>query len=190
MSPISTSNPLDLERQIKQRGPAPVHLWNPPFCGDIGIHIRADGKWFHDGRPIRRPALIKLFANVLKKEGDEHFLVTPVEKLRIRVDDCAFIAVLLDIQGQGEAAKLEFTLNTGDKLFADAGHPITVGVDPHTGEPHPVLDVRNGLQALIGRNVFYQLVENAQTRELDGETLTGVWSQGKFFELGRLRNTE
>lgn len=181
--PISR-DPAGLIQQIKQRGPAPVHLWDPPCCGDINIRIAANGCWFHDGKLIRRQPMIKLFSSVLKKEGDEHFLVTPVEKLRIQVDDCPFLACLLDITGSGQQMQLQFTLNTDEQVIADQQHAIQVEIDTQTGEPHPTLEVRQGMKALINRNVFYQLAEIAELQEADGVAVSGVWSGGRFFELG------
>ncbi len=182
--PLISRDPASLIQQIKQRGPAPVHLWDPPFCGDINIRIAANGSWFHDGKLIRRQAMVKLFSSVLKKEGDEHFLVTPVEKLRIQVDDCPFLACLLDVVGSDQQMQLQFTLNTDEMVIAGQQHPIEVEIDADTGAPHPTLEVRQGMKALISRNVFYQLAEIAELQEVDGVAVSGVWSGGRYFELG------
>ncbi|MEX2130180.1 MAG: DUF1285 domain-containing protein, partial [Pseudohongiellaceae bacterium] len=122
----SASKPDELSRQIRQQGPAPVHLWNPPFCGDMDMRIAADGTWYHQGSPLGRIAMLRLFASVLKREGDEYFLVTPVEKLRIKVDDCPFIATQLEVSGNGSTQALHFITNTGESVIANAEHAIRV----------------------------------------------------------------
>ncbi|MEX0617685.1 MAG: DUF1285 domain-containing protein [Pseudohongiellaceae bacterium] len=192
---VASLDPYSLTRHVSDTGPAPVHLWNPPFCGDMDMRIAADGVWYHEGRPIRRQAMVRLFSSILKREDDEYFLVTPVEKVRIQVEDCPFVAVLMDVEKKGKGKpererrrarqRLVFTLNTGEQISADANHPIevTTAVD---GQPHPTLHVRNQLRALLGRNVFYALVEMAEVQEVDGRTVSGVRSEGCFFELGNL----
>ena len=131
-------------RRIKGRGPAPVHLWDPPFCGDMDMLIARDGTWIHEGRAIRRAALVELFASVLKldEEGD-YYLVTPVEKVRIRVEDCPFVAVDMDVEGEGRQQNLIFTTNIGERVVAGEGHRLSFPVHPDSGEPHPVLHVRS-----------------------------------------------
>jgi hypothetical protein len=168
------------------KGPAPVHLWDPPYCGKIDIRIARDGSWYHDGSLIRRPALLQLFASVLRREPDGSFsLVTPAERVTIEVEDCPFLATLLDVQGEGVARRLQFTLNTGETVTADAEHAIQVGEEGNA-EPHPTLHVRDGLEALISRNVFYQMVELAQVEPgLLGEQLV-LHSAGGNFVLGKL----
>lgn len=163
-----------------------MHLWNPPFCGDIDMRIACDGSWFHDGEPIRRPAMVNLFASVLKREDDgDYYLVTPVEKVRIQVEDCPFVAILMETEGEGKSRSLVFTTNTGESIAADSEHPIMVDEAADSGEPHPVVHVRDGLNALINRAVFYRLVELAEQQELAEDIVTGVWSNDCFFELGR-----
>lgn len=179
------TDPFALVRQIESRGPAPVHLWDPPFCGDIDMVIRRDGSWWHEGRPIRRKPMLKLFASVLRLDPDgAYYLVTPVEKVRIQVEDCPFVAVLLHTEGAGEAQQLQFVTNTDETVTVDAEHPLTLNADPDTGEPHPQVHVRSGLKALIARSVFYQLVALAVTRDHADRTETGVWSCGEFYPLG------
>lgn len=136
----------------KGAGPAPVHLWNPDYCGEMDLEIRADGSWWHEGTPIGRPALVRLFANILKREGDRYFLVTPVEKLGIRVEDAPFLAVDADAEG----CAITFTTNVGDKVTAGPDHGITL----RGGKPY--LHVRGGLEALIDRKTFYRLAEMAE----------------------------
>lgn len=172
-------------RKIKSRGPAPVHLWDPPFCGDMDMVIARDGTWIHEGKPIRRAALVELFASVLKIEDDgEYYLVTPVEKVRIQVEDCPFVAIDMDVEGEHSQQKLIFTTNIGEKVTAGKDHPLDIQIRPETGEPHPILHVRSGLNALINRAVFYRLVELAEPRAAEpGQSATGIWSAGQFYAL-------
>ena len=173
-------------RRIKGRGPAPVHLWDPPFCGDMDMEIARDGSWIHEGKAIRRAALVALFASVLKREEDgQYYLVTPVEKVRIRVVDCPFVIVDMDVEGEGSLQNLTFTTNTGEKVVAGADHRLSIQVQAEGGEPHPIVHVRSGLNALINRAVFYRLIELAQSRITESaEPLMGIWSGGEFFALG------
>lgn len=158
----------------------PVESWNPPHCGDIDIRIARDGSWHHLGRPILRPGLVRLFASILRKDPDGYCLVTPVERMRIRVDDAPFVAVLLEREGEGSDARLTFTTNVGDLVVAGPEHPIRVDSDPESGEPSPYVHVRRGLEARIGRAPFYELASNAVPAE-NGSV--GVWSDGCFFPL-------
>ena len=167
------------------RGLPPVHLWNPPFCGDIDMRIARDGSWYYLGTPITRPAMVRLFSTVLRRDGEAYFLVTPVEKVGIRVDDAPFVAVRLEVTGQGEAQQLRMITNVEDEVLVGGEHPLRVELDPQTGQPSPYVHVRANLEALIHRNVFYELVELAVPRLLDGESWLGVWSDGEFFPLGR-----
>lgn len=163
----------------------PLHLWNPPCCGAIDIRIAADGTWFHEGRPIRRAALVSLLASLLRREADGVFyLVTPVEKLSIAVDDCPFVAVLLESEGSGRQGVLEFELNTGERVRADAQHRLLL--EENASGPHPRLQVRNGLEALLTRSVYYQLVELAMTQQEEHTERLTVWSAGECFVLGSL----
>lgn len=159
------------------RGLPPVHLWNPPNCGDIDIVIRRDGVWMHEGSPIGRRELVKLFSTVLRKDPDGVWLVTPVEKMRITVEDAPFRAVRVDRVGEA----LVFTTDVDEEVEAGPDNPIRVETDGRTGEPRPYLHVRRGLEARIERPVFYELVEMAERR---GDDL-GVTSNGAFFVLGR-----
>lgn len=172
--------------QLKSRGPAPVHLWNPPFCGDIDMLIARDGTWYHEGKPIRRPAMVTLFANILMLgEDGRYYLVTPVEKVRIKVEDCPFVALQMEVIDSGGEQRLEFTTNTGEEVVADADHPIRVDENPETGEPHPTIHIRSGLQALINRPLFYRLAALAEEQPSNRGPVLGVCSAGQFFELGR-----
>ncbi|MCY1646459.1 DUF1285 domain-containing protein [Caulobacter sp. SL161] len=158
-----------------ERGLPPVHLWNPPHCGEIDIRIRKDGVWFHEGTPIGREALVRLFSSVLRLDPDGYHLVTPVEKMKITVEDAPFIAVRVDREGED----LVFQTNVGDTVTAGADNPIRVTIDAETGEPRPYVHVRRGLEALIARSVFYELAETAV--EEDG--VWGVRSGGAFFPI-------
>ncbi|MGR3463449.1 DUF1285 domain-containing protein [Limimaricola sp.] len=161
------------------RGPAPVHLWDPPYCGDLDMRIARDGTWFHEGTPIGRERMVKLFASILKREGDRHYLVTPVEKVGITVDDAPFVAV--DVAREG--ADLRFVTNLGETALAGPDHPIRVVRDAETGEPSPYVEIRSGLEALIDRKSFYRLVELGETAPHEGEDWFGVRSGGMFFPI-------
>lgn len=176
-------DPFALVSKLKTRGPAPVHLWNPPFCGDIDMRILRDGTWLHEGKPIRRKSMVQLFASILLREDDNQFyLVTPAEKVRIQVEDCPFMVVLMEEDsGKGE---IRFTTNTGETFLLDKEHELAVTENPATGEPHPVVHVRSGLNALLARNVFYQLVELAEPYEIAGKNVFCVHSNGIAFPLG------
>ena len=158
----------------------PVHLWNPAHCGDIDIRIARDGVWFHDGSPIGRAPLVRLFSTVLRKDADGFHLVTPVEKLRIQVDDAPFLAVRVDRLGD----VLRFRTNVGDEVDAGPEHALAVRYGQGEDEPAPYLHVRRGLMARLTRPVFYELVDMAELRQTaDGEQW-GVWSRGAWFALG------
>ncbi|MDM8347874.1 DUF1285 domain-containing protein [Pseudomonas sp. sp1636] len=177
----------DLLAQIpksEQKGLPPVHLWNPDFCGDIDMRIARDGSWFYMGTPIGRKPMVKLFSTIIRRDGDDYFLVTPVEKVGIRVDAAPFVAVSLQVDGEGEAQVLRFTTNVEEEVAAGAEHPLRVELNELTQEPAPYVHVRSNLEALIHRNVFYQLVELAVPREIDGQAWLGVWSSGEFFPIG------
>jgi len=138
------------------------------------------------GTPIGRPAMVRLFSTIIRRDGDDYFLVTPVEKVGITVDDAPFVAVSLQVSGQGEEQVLRFVSNVGDEVEAGAEHPLRVELDAQTQEPSPYVHIRANLEALIHRNLFYQLVELAQPREVDGRPWLGVWSSGVFFPIGPL----
>lgn len=167
----------------KGKGPAPVHLWNPPFCGDLDMRIARDGTWFYEGTPIGRPALVKVFSNILKREGDRYFLVTPVEKVGITVEDAPFVAVDFDVTGAGEAQSVTFTTHVGDTATAGPDHPIRMTRDAKTGEPSPYVLIRANLEALIDRKSFYRLVDLCVHHHHDGTRWFGLWSGGVFFPL-------
>lgn len=172
-------------RRAANRGPAPVHLWDPPFCGDLDIRIARDGTWFYLGTPIGRAELVRLFASILKLEGGEFFLVTPVEKVRIRVDDAPFVAVDVEAEGEGAAQWLTFTTNMDERVVAGPDHPIRVVRDAATGEPAPYVMVRADLDALIDRKSFFRLIDLGAHEDHDGERWFGLWSRGMFFPVIR-----
>ncbi len=175
----------DLLGQIPKSGALPpVHLWNPAFCGDIDMRIARDGTWYYLGSPIGRKPMVRLFSRIIRRDGDDYFLVTPVEKVGIQVDDAPFVAVILQVTGEGETQVLRLLTHVDDEVEVGPGHPLRVHTDPLTQEPAPYVLVRDNLEALIHRNVFYQLVELAVVREIDGQRWLGVWSHGAFFCLG------
>lgn len=166
------------------RGLPPVDKWHPVHCGDIDIRIARDGQWFHQGTPIGRKELVRLFSTILRKDPDGYVLVTPAEKMRIVVDDAPFLAVLLDVEGAGREQRLTFTTNVGDQTLAGSANPIRVVTDRATGEPAPYVHVRKGLEARIARAVFYQLADLAVPGEGEQAGFLGVWSDRVFFRLG------
>ena len=161
----------------------PVHLWNPEFCGDIDMRIARDGTWYYLGTPFGRMPLVKLFSSILKLEDGRYYLVTPVEKVGIKVDDAPLLAVDFEVTGQGAAQSLRFFTKTEDEVTASAENPIRVVRDPETGEPAPYVHVRRGLEALIDRKSFYRLIELGTHEKLDGQDWFGLWSQGRFFPI-------
>ena len=167
----------------KGRGLPPVHLWNPPFCGDLDMRIARDGTWFYEGTPIGRPALVRLFSTILKREEGKYFLVTPVEKVGITVEDAPFVAVDFSAEGAGETQRLTFTTNVGDTALAGPENPLRVARDVQTGEPAPYVHIRAGLEALIDRKSFYRLVELGTHAAHDGASWFGLWSGGQFFPV-------
>jgi hypothetical protein len=167
----------------KGRGLPPVERWNPPFCGDIDMQIAADGTWFYQKTPIGRPALVKLFASVLKREGTKYFLVTPVEKVGLIVVDAPFLAVELKVEHDARGQALRFRTNVDDWVEAGPGHALRFEPQPATGGLKPYLHVRSELWAKVTRALFYDLVELGEERELDGKAMFGVASGGEFFAM-------
>jgi hypothetical protein len=161
------------------RAPPPVDKWNPTHCGEAGFEILADGTWKHEGTRITREPLVRLFASILRKDEDgKTYLVTPVEKIVVEVEEAPFVAIRADRHGEGEAQTIVFTTNVGDVVSAGPANPIRVAY--HDGEPRPYVLVRGRLEARILRAPFYELVEWAETRE----GRLGVWSSGAWWELG------
>lgn len=165
----------------------PVESWNPPLSGDMDLRITRDGAWYHEGALIQRDTLVRLFASILRCDQDgHHYLLTPVEKWRIRVDDAPFRAVRIDATGAGCEQILTFTTNVGDRITAGPDHPLIVEYQTPGGEPAPYLQVRGRLRALLTRSVFLELAELGEERPSDQGRDYGVWSQGQFFSLGWL----
>jgi len=169
----------DIARLAQEKKLPPVEKWNPEHCGDSAMRIARDGTWYHEGTPIGRPAMVRLFATILRREPDgRHVLVTPVEKLDIAVEDAAFVAVEVKSEGAGEDRRLAFRLNTGDLVVAGPQHPLVLrqGMDG----PLPYLGVRGGLEARVARPVYYELAELAIA---EGAEPPGLWSDGAFFPM-------
>ena len=164
----------ELQKHIDERRLPPVEQWNPDRCGHSGMRIARDGTWYHDGSPIRRPAMVRLFSTVLRREPDgRHVLVTPVEKLDIEVEGTAFRAVEMHSEGEGEDRRIAFRLDSGDAVILGADHPLQL-------EPTPRILVRHGLEAELSRPVYYELADLALAERRDPP---GVWSEGAFFPL-------
>ena len=170
-------------RAAQKRGLPPVHLWNPPDCGDLDMRIARDGTWFYLGTPIGRPELVRLFSTILRKDDDRYVLVTPVEKVGIQVDDAHFVAVDFEVEGDGREQILSFETNLGDMAVAGLDHPIRVERDAETGEPSPYILIRAALEALIDRKSFYRLVEIGAHSDVEGTSWFGLWSTGQFFPI-------
>ncbi len=166
-------------RAAKTKGLPPVHLWNPEFSGNLDMRIARDGTWYYQGTPINRPELARLFSTILKREGEDYFLVTPVEKVGITVDDAPFVAVDFDTRGEADSQELTFQTNMGDAVIAGPDNPIRVERRPQTGEPSPYLMVRAGLEALVDRKSFYRLVDIG----VHHQNWFGIWSGGAFFRM-------
>ncbi len=170
-------------RRAARRAPPPVHLWNPPFCGDLDLRIASDGTWHYLKTPIGRPALVKLFASVLKREGDRYFLVTPVEKCGIVVDDAPFLAVELHVEEAPGGRVLHFRTNVDDWVACGPEHPLRFEPEVDSGGLKPYLHVRRELWAKVTRALFYDLAELGEERCVDGELYFGVASGGEFFPM-------
>ena len=169
----------DIARLAQEKRLPPVDKWNPDHCGDSEMRIARDGTWFHQGSPIGREAMVRLFSTILRRESDgSYVLVTPVEKLWIEVEDAPFLAVELKSEGEGRSRALAFRLNTGDLIAAGPGNPLVIRETPDG--PHPYLHVRGGLEALVNRSVYYELMNLALDEASDP---VGLWSNGAFYPL-------
>ncbi len=169
----------DLQKAVDERRLPPVDQWNPTHCGDSEMRIARDGTWYHQGAPITRPAMVRLFATVLRREADgSHVLVTPVEKLSIEVESTAFRAIAMTTEGEGKDRSTAFTLDSGDAVILGRAHPLTL-VATDEG-PSPRLAVRHGLEAELSRPVYYELADIALA---EGAVPPGIWSEGVFFPL-------
>lgn len=171
----------EIMKQVGDQSYPPVHLWNPEFCGDIDMVIKSDGSWYYMGTPITRERMVRLFSTVLRKDDDgKTYLVTPVEKVGITVEDAHFVVTSLERASSDGQSAISFTTNVGDIIVLDEAHPLRVEINKESKEPRPYVLVRGNLEALIGRSVFYELVDLAQ--EKDGELI--IKSAGKTFVLG------
>ncbi len=176
---LSSLSLAEIVQAMEAQKLPPVSQWNPSHCGDSEMRIARDGTWFHQGSAITRPAMVRLFSTILRREPNgRHVLVTPVEKLDIAVEDAPFVAVTMKAEGEGRDGRLVFQLNTGDLVAAGPAHPLRV-VQGEDG-PRPYLLVRDGLEALIARPVYYELAERALVGD---DQVPGVWSDGVFFPL-------
>lgn len=178
-----------LQNTLQSKELPPLEKWNPPCRGDIDMRIAADGTWFYLGTPITRPAMIKLFAKVLLREQDRYFLVTPVEKLGIKVEDAPFVVNFVEFSEQEGKPIILFNTNVGDTVVVDNDHPIRM-VFSSQGEPRPYVLIRRNLEALISRNVFYELIERGTERKVGGTTVLSVTSAGEIFDVGCYSATE
>lgn len=186
------ADPMAIARLLKDeegndpKGLPPVHKWNPPFCGDLNMEIKRNGQWFYMGTPIGRAPLVKLFSSVLRRDDDDcYYLVTPVEKVRIRVEDAPFLAVLVERHEEEGVSYLKFTTQTGDVVVAGPEHPIRVDYKEDQ-EPSPYVHVRARLEALISRNVYYQLVDWGVEAEEEGRPVLQIESAGQRYTIGYL----
>lgn len=165
------------------KGPPPVERWNPPFCGDLDMRIAADGTWYYLKTPIGRPALVKLFASVLKREDNKYFLVTPVEKCGIQVEDAPFLAVEMNVEQRATGCILHFRTNVDDWVACGPEHALRFEPEPGTGGLKPYLHVRRDLWAKVTRTLFFDLVELGEERDVTGRPMFGVVSMGSFFAM-------
>ncbi len=176
---LATLSLAEIARLAEARKLPPVEQWNPSHCGDSEMRIARDGTWFHQGSPIGRQAMVRLFSTILRREADGGYvLVTPGEKLDIVVEDAPFVAVEMKVEGAGEAMQLAFRLNTGDLVTAGPNHPLRF--EQQADGPHPYLRVRGGLDALIARAIYYEIAELALAGDMEPP---GVWSNGAFFAI-------
>ncbi|HMA70369.1 MAG TPA: DUF1285 domain-containing protein [Xanthobacteraceae bacterium] len=176
-------------KSASRKGLPPVHLWNPAFCGEIDMRIAADGTWFYQGTPIGRPALVKLFASILKREGEKYFLVTPVEKCGIAVDDVPFMAVELQIDAATDQ-QLYFRTNVDDWVACGPDHPLRFEPESTTGGLKPYVHIRRDLWAKVTRAVFYDLVDLGEVRQVGGAPMFGVASAAEFYAMARADTLE
>ena len=173
----------------KKKGIPPVEKWNPPFCGDIDMHILRNGKWTYMGSEIKRPAMIKLFSNIIRLDDDGHYyLVTPVEKVRIKVDDVPFVAVSMNKTEDEGINCLSFTTNVQDEVILSKENPIEIVINDND-EPSPYITVRKNLKALISRSVYYDLINMAEEEMIDDKKFLVIKSNNTSFKLYEINNS-
>lgn len=188
-SDLIEAMPQGLQELIRRagpagRGPAPVERWEPDFCGDLDMEIKADGTWFYMGTPIGREALVRLFSTVLRFDADgNYYLVTPVEKIGIRVEDVPFLGVELFTEGEGRDQRITVRTNVGDIVVADGDHPLRFDIDAANDGVRPYILVRGRLEARLARSLLYELAELGEEHEVEGIAQFGVWSAGRFFPI-------
>ncbi|MGD9827565.1 MAG: DUF1285 domain-containing protein [Hyphomicrobiaceae bacterium] len=187
MTDLSGAGLSGLEALLKSQAgdrPPPVERWNPPYCGDIGLAIRRDGTWYYQGSPIGRKPLVRLFSRVLRRDEDgRHYLVTPVEKVDVAVEDAPFLAVEMEVSGSGTAQTLTFRTNVDDIVQVGPEHPLRFVTEAAAGGLKPYLLVRGRLEALVTRALYYDLVELAVPQAPGRDDVLGLWSGGAFFPL-------
>ncbi|MBS3803237.1 MAG: DUF1285 domain-containing protein [Oleiphilaceae bacterium] len=183
-----TQDPKALEDQVAGTGDAgnpPLDQWNPALCGDIDIRIARNGEWFFKNEKMQRQALVKLFTSILRREDDGHYyLVTPAEKWRIQVEDTPLLAHSVEVTGEGRGQNVDVTTNVGETLRIGRAHPLHLGTYAETGEPRPIIRVRQGLEARLVTAAFYDLAGYVTEKTIEDRDVLGVWSDGIFFELG------
>jgi len=188
---MNTTNPAAILKQIsKYKGESlpPVHLWNPPLCENVEMRIDREGRWFFMNSPIGRKRMVKLFSKVLRLDDDgEYYLVTPVEKIRIEVEERPFLIIDYQLITKNKRQLISFETNTGDMFLLDKEHPIKVSTNPKTGEPKPCVLVRSNLEGIISRNIYYKLVELSDIKKENGENIFLLKSNNQTFEIGRLK---
>ena len=166
----------------------PIEKWNPPFCGDIDMTISKSGKWYYMGSEIKRPAMVKLFSGILRLESDNsYYLVTPVEKVRIQVEDAPFVAVAITKEQSEGMNTVTFRTNLNDEIVLSKENPLSIEIKKND-EPSPYITVRNNLRALISRSVFYELVDLAETIPIDGVPYIAIKSQGEIFKIHKVED--
>ena len=166
----------------------PIEKWNPPFCGDIDMTISKSGKWYYMGSEIKRPAMVKLFSGILRLESDNsYYLVTPVEKVRIQVEDAPFVAVAITNEQSEGVNTVTFRTNLNDEIVLSKENPLSIEIKKND-EPSPYITVRNNLRALISRSVFYELVDLAETIPIDGVPYLAIKSQGEIFKIHKVED--
>jgi hypothetical protein len=183
MTPLLTYSLLNELEQLKDKELPPIHLWNPQQVSDVDMEIGDDGTWYHDGSAIKRQRLVRLFSTLLRLEADgEYYLVTPVEKCRVKVNRAPFMAVLMTATGSGKNQQLTFTTNVADSVTVNTQHPMVFQRDS-SGVYMPLVEVRDGLLALLDRNVYYELMGLASCDAFEGEDFYGFWSDGVFYPM-------
>ena len=177
-------------KYVQESKPAPVDSWDPPYCGELDIRIARDGQWYYNNSPIGRKRLVRLFSNILKREEDIYYLVTPAEKIKIKVDDVPFIIVDMEYTKKGTSQAISFLTNTETKFTLGKKNPLRVEFNEKTKEPSPYVTVRKNLEGLIDRKTFYRLADKCEIHLHRGESWFGIWSMEKFYPITESKNLE